>query len=57
TGLGLAIVKHVLLNHDGQLEINSAPGKGSEFICHFPAERLVRGALGGESRTADFGSK
>ncbi|RBP33207.1 PAS/PAC sensor signal transduction histidine kinase [Marinobacter pelagius] len=41
TGLGLAIVKHVLLNHDGNLEIRSRIGEGSEFICHFPRERLV----------------
>ncbi|KEF30852.1 Phosphate regulon sensor protein PhoR (SphS) [Marinobacter nitratireducens] len=41
TGLGLAIVKHVLLNHDGNLEIHSRIGGGSEFICHFPRERLV----------------
>ncbi len=41
TGLGLAIVKHVLLNHDGTLEIRSHIGEGSEFICHFPRERLV----------------
>jgi len=41
TGLGLAIVKHVLINHDGNLEIRSQLGEGSEFICHFPAERLV----------------
>jgi two-component system phosphate regulon sensor histidine kinase PhoR len=39
SGLGLAIVKHVLLNHDGQLEVKSLPGKGSEFICHFPLSR------------------
>jgi len=41
TGLGLAIVKHVLLNHDGQLLINSSPGKGSTFSCQFPAQRIV----------------
>lgn len=44
TGLGLAIVKHVLINHDGNLEIRSQLGEGSEFICHFPAERLVTAA-------------
>lgn len=44
TGLGLAIVKHVLLNHDGNLEIRSQIGDGSEFICHFPRERLVERA-------------
>jgi two-component system phosphate regulon sensor histidine kinase PhoR len=41
TGLGLAIVKHVLLNHDGKLEIKSEIGKGSEFICHLPRERIA----------------
>jgi two-component system phosphate regulon sensor histidine kinase PhoR len=41
TGLGLAIVKHVLINHDGHLEIRSRMGEGSEFICHFPRERLA----------------
>ncbi len=40
TGLGLAIVKHVLVRHGAKLEILSQPGKGSRFICHFPAERL-----------------
>lgn len=35
TGLGLAIVKHVLLRHRGRLEINSVPGHGSTFTCHF----------------------
>lgn len=41
TGLGLAIVKHVLLHHDATLEIQSAPGQGSVFTCHFPPARLV----------------
>jgi two-component system, OmpR family, phosphate regulon sensor histidine kinase PhoR len=41
TGLGLAIVKHVLARHGGKLEIRSEPGKGSEFICHFPPERVI----------------
>jgi two-component system phosphate regulon sensor histidine kinase PhoR len=41
TGLGLAIVKHVLARHDADLIITSAVGEGSEFRCHFPAERIV----------------
>lgn len=40
-GLGLAIVKHVLARHNGELEIISEPGRGSEFHCHFPADRVA----------------
>lgn len=47
TGLGLAIVKHVLQRHDADLEVESEPGKGSIFTCHFPMERVAR-----EARTA-----
>jgi two-component system, OmpR family, phosphate regulon sensor histidine kinase PhoR len=42
TGLGLAIVKHVLARHDARLNIKSEAGKGSDFICHFPPERISR---------------
>lgn len=40
-GLGLAIVKHVLERHSAELIIRSEPGVGSEFRCHFPADRIV----------------
>ena len=40
TGLGLAIVKHVLMRHDGRLEIQSRPGHGSTFTCHFAPSAL-----------------
>jgi len=39
TGLGLAIVKHVLLRHEGWLEIESELDNGSKFRCHFPSDR------------------
>lgn len=39
TGLGLAIVKHALLRHDAELKIESTPGQGSCFTCHFPLAR------------------
>jgi two-component system, OmpR family, phosphate regulon sensor histidine kinase PhoR len=41
SGLGLAIVKHVLQRHGATLEVQSTPGAGSTFTCHFPAERVV----------------
>ncbi|SDS97876.1 PAS/PAC sensor signal transduction histidine kinase [Halopseudomonas litoralis] len=41
TGLGLAIVKHVLMRHEGELQITSTVGKGSTFTCVFPPERLI----------------
>ena len=41
TGLGLSIVKHVLHNHGGRLHISSELGKGSLFVCEFPAELRV----------------
>ncbi len=41
TGLGLAIVKHALQRHEGKLEIFSEEGKGSTFVCRFPANRVV----------------
>ena len=45
SGLGLAIVKHVLQRHGAELEIQSTPGKGSTFTCHFPPERIAAEAL------------
>ena len=40
SGLGLAIVKHVLQRHGAELEVQSIPGQGSTFTCHFPPERV-----------------
>lgn len=45
TGLGLAIVKHALKHHNAELEIRSELGRGSEFICHFPTDRLATAAM------------
>lgn len=36
TGLGLAIVKHIMISHNGKVELKSQLGQGSEFICTFP---------------------
>ena len=40
TGLGLSIVKHVVQRHGGGLDIQSEPGKGSNFRLKFPAPRV-----------------
>ncbi|MGN1250085.1 MAG: ATP-binding protein [Candidatus Spyradocola sp.] len=39
TGLGLAIVKHMVRRYDGELEIRSKLGEGSEFTVRIPADR------------------
>jgi two-component system phosphate regulon sensor histidine kinase PhoR len=41
SGLGLAIVKHVLERHGAELAVESVPGRGSTFTCHFPARRVL----------------
>jgi two-component system phosphate regulon sensor histidine kinase PhoR len=38
TGLGLAIVKHVVTSAGGTVEAHSAPGRGLEIVCTFPAD-------------------
>jgi two-component system phosphate regulon sensor histidine kinase PhoR len=40
TGLGLAIVKHVLMRHQAELGIESAPAQGSRFTVRLPARRV-----------------
>ncbi len=41
TGLGLSIVKHVLVLHEGRLDIESEVGRGSRFSCVFPMARAL----------------
>ncbi len=41
TGLGLAIVKHVLTRHQGSVQIESAPGRGSCFAARLPRWRFI----------------
>jgi len=40
TGLGLAIVKHVLIRHQAELVVDSAPAQGSRFTVRLPARRV-----------------
>ena len=52
TGLGLAIVKHIVSRHRGRLQIESEPGRGAQFVVHFPDAELA-GADNSENTTTD----
>jgi two-component system, NtrC family, sensor kinase len=36
TGLGLSIVKSILEAHDGEIHVESAPGRGARFVLELP---------------------
>ena len=36
TGLGLAIVKHIVMNFNGEIEIKSKLGEGTDFVIEIP---------------------
>ncbi len=37
TGLGLSIAKHIVEKHDGRIEVESAPKRGTAFTVYLPA--------------------
>jgi PAS domain S-box-containing protein len=41
SGLGLAISKKLMELHDGEISIDSHPGRGTRVTLHMPAERVV----------------
>ncbi len=50
-GLGLSIVNGLAKLHGGQLDINSAPGKGTQITVTFPQRRILD-----DGRAAIFGN-
>jgi two-component system sensor histidine kinase SenX3 len=53
TGLGLAIVKHIASNHDGEVVLWSAGGKGSTFTLRLPAHQPDSDDAAPDSQSAD----
>jgi len=37
SGIGLAIVRAIVLAHDGEVQAESEPGKGSRFLVRLPS--------------------
>jgi two-component system sensor histidine kinase SenX3 len=57
TGLGLAIVKHIAANHNGEVVLWSAGGKGSTFTLRLPASPLDATETSTETGTSDVQRK
>ena len=46
TGLGLALVQQIVVDHGGQIDVESAPGRGTTFTLAFPVPAPASAAGG-----------
>jgi len=46
TGMGLAVVKGIVKNHDGEISVESTPGKGTSFHLFLPLWHEETGRIG-----------
>lgn len=54
TGLGMAVVWGTVKDHDGYIDVQSAPGKGSTFQLYFPVSQEPIGLEAVQPSLADF---
>ncbi|MGE0094516.1 MAG: ATP-binding protein [Alphaproteobacteria bacterium] len=47
TGLGLSISKHLILLHDGAMQVESAVGRGTTVTVRLPKDRVIEAAARG----------
>jgi len=52
SGLGLSLVRHITHAHGGEVEVESAPGRGSKFTLSLPLTGAAQGATAGTTGTA-----
>jgi signal transduction histidine kinase len=52
SGLGLSLVRHIAHAHGGEVDVESAPGKGSRFTLTLPLESATRPPAGDVVRMA-----